>query len=656
MVPASACASSLITAAPIAGIIAGLSVGANTLGVPTGNIATDLGSGFQSGSEFLKFLEVNCLNPAARAIYKKMLLQTEQSIFNWANNGFKGGPLDGNTFISDIEGYFGSVRDAAAETWIADQDKTNPFYDDIISAVYQNARNTNNGYTPDLAESIIAAECEAYQANQRTTAGNTRTSNSGNFLDSISSGIRSLFGGSDLPTNNPGFQNINFGNGGRDLFNLNPFSTNVAYAQNVPGYVPFDSSLPGLPGNDLTGIGASIDSQIDASAGTTTAASLAAGSPCNRSALTATEKQAIIAAYNAGQITVTPKNEWDIIAKSFSPNNCRDCVVRTAVLNQEANARNTEATEQTQLSLNNGNTGVRTCVSFLPRTEGQTDATCRSDGWRTVTAGSIVANQVTSALQVPLENVNKLTGQGTFADIAQSVLNGLINGLTNQLINSTNGLLSFSSKGGSSSQGEFTRGIATLTNTSTPTTDVQTSITRTSSYVAVLEENKNALSSIVENTEKARALCGQILPLVQAANSSRVFAEASTLNHRCNIDPLTINYKDDPTAGIKLSQNIIYKEVSNLDGTRGQRDQITISLQNAENTLSSLRQTQSKYVASTDANRESTFAGEVAALTVSIPGADAISLSSGQTDGLRSRSTTITNTVKELEAELAELK
>ena len=679
------CAANLVSQVAITALISGLGIKEEILGVPISQTSDVVGNAYRTGSTFSDDIKTLCLDPAARAIYKRMLLQTEQSIFNWANNGFKGGPLDGNTFVNDVEGYLGSVRLSAVETWISDQDKTNPFYDDIISAVYQNARNTNNGYTPDLAESILNAECQTYQAEQRKVSRNTNTS-SGGGLSGLFNGIRGFFGGSDLPTNNPGFQNGGFrapGSGvqlegglfnGPSSFNINPFKTDKALAQSRAP-VPISDELEGIPGsaniNTSNPVRATTDredilrnggSYYDEEAGEivvvgTPSRGSAGGTPCNRSVSTAAEKQALIEAYNAGQVAVTPQSRWALLTKSLQCQNRVDCATRIALNSQESRAASAQNTENTTLSLNNGNTGVRTCVAFLPQTEGSTDRQCRSDGWRTVTPGSLVANQVVSALEVPLENVNKLTGQGTFADIAQSVLNSLINGLTSQLINSTNGLLSFSGGGGnSSSAGEFTRGVAALANTRTSTSDVQTSITRTSNYVSTLEENSSALSSIVDSTEKARTLCSQILPLVQTQTGVRGIFETSTANHRCNIDPLTLNYKDDPTAGIRLAQNTIYKEVSALDGTRGARDQARISLQNASGTLSSLRRVQSAYNASTDANRESTFASELATLTVSIPQEDAISLARSQSTELTTRKSQIARVVSELEAELAELK
>jgi hypothetical protein len=675
------CAANLVSQVAITALISGLGIKEEILGVPISQTSDVVGNAYRTGSTFSDDIKTLCLDPAARAIYKRMLLQTEQSIFNWANNGFKGGPLDGNTFVNDVEGYLGSVRLSAVETWISDQDKTNPFYDDIISAVYQNARNTNNGYTPDLAESILSAECQTYQAEQRRAVQSTSAS-SGGGLSELINGFRSLFGGSDLPTNNPGFQNGGFrapGSGvqlegglfnGPSGFNINIFKTSKALAQ-ARGPVPISQELEGLPGSanvnrtaeqeDILRNGGSYYTEEEGIVVVATRdGNASGGTPCNRSVSTAAEKQALIEAYNAGQVAVTPQSRWALLAKSLQCQNRVDCATRLALNSQENRAASAQNTENTTLSLNNGNTGVRTCVAFLPRDRdaaSTTDRVCRSDGWRTVTPGSLVANQVVSALEVPLENVNKLTGQGTFADIAQSVLNGLINGLTSQLINSTNGLLSFSGKGsGGSSQGEFTRGVAGLSNTRASTADVQTSISRTTAYVSTLEENTSSLTSIVENTEKSRTLCAQILPLVQTQAGVRGIFETTTANHRCNIDPLTLNYKDDPTAGIRLSQNIIYKEVSALDGTRGQRDQARISLQNASATLASLRRVQSTYSASTDTNRESTFASELAALTVSIPQEDAISLARNQSAELTNRKSQIVRVVSELEAELAELR
>ena len=452
-----ACATNLVSTVAISAVISGLTAAEIITNVPTVDPANNIGTAYKTGSAFFDDIKKLCLDPAARAIYKRMLLQTEQSIFNWANNGFKGGPLDGNTFVNDVEGYLGSVRLSAVETWISDQDNTNPFYDEIISAVYQNARNTNNGYTPDLAESILNAECQSYQTEQRRATRTTTASSGG--ITNLLNGIRGFFGGSDLPTNNPGFQNggagspgsgVNLGDG---AFIYNPFKTAKALAQSR-GPIPISDELEGLPGssnvgssNPLQGVedylnSAEYQADVARENGSTTVAAIAAGNPCNRSAATAAEKQALIDAYKAGQIAVTPQSRWALLGKSLQCQNMVGCATRLALNSQENRAATAQGIENTTLSLNNGNTGVRTCVAFLPRDRdaaSTTDRACRSDGWRTVTPGSLVANQVVSALEVPLENVNKLTGQGTFSDIAQAVLNGLINGLTSQLINSTNG-------------------------------------------------------------------------------------------------------------------------------------------------------------------------------------------------------------------------
>ena len=602
------CAANLVSTVAISALIGGLTAAEVVTNVPVVDPANNIGTAYKTGSDFFDDLKKLCLDPAARALYKQMLVQSEQSVLNWASSGFKGGPLDGATFIQDAQGYFGSIRTSSIETWLSDLDKSNPFFDDIVNAVYQNERSTNNGYTPDLAETILQGECQNYLNDQRKSQTSSSNSGSGSILN----GFLDFFNSNEYRTNNPGYQNIPTNNPASPLGALDNLFTNKASAQSY----------------DFTNT-ATAEYTIGGETQTVTATSNSVDiNPCGRTFKNADEKRVYIDSYNRGQIKVSTNYKWKILSSSLQCQNRSDCVVQTALNNLDNKASKNIQAEQQQLQQNNGNTGIRTCVAFIPQTPTQRaakeDRKCRDDGWRTVTPGSIVASKVAESLKAPEINLQNLSSNGTFTDLLQSVLNGLLTGMTTQLINNVDGLFSFgvnSITGGarSGNEGEFTAGVRNLSaQQNNSVSDIDTNISKTSAYVDLLNANYDTVADLVSTVEEVQAACKNIL--ATDSTDTRLGGIFNTnRNSECNIDPYNLDYKNDPTAGAKLAQNPIYKEVSLLDSTISTRDQLSTSISNANNTLSSLKRAKSTYDASTDPNRDIKFTQEIGYLLSGIP-------------------------------------
>lgn len=625
-----ACVGNLISSAAISVTIAALSAAQLPFTVPSTDPANNLGQGFDSGTNFLDYLKVNCLDPAARAIYRKMLIQVNQSVTNWSLNGFKGGPLNGVTFPDDVGNYFTSIGNSAIQSYISEIDPRGPFGTAIAQNIYNSVRGTDR-QDFDLADTIIASQCESQMREIEKNFINQSGGVNSNSL--IQKSLLTPFNSLDFPTNDPGYKGLPGSTLLGQPFGFNSiFPSTRAYAQ-----ADISPELRAAINTPLTTGGAPL--------GTPSNSIIVNDNPvldkCTQTATTASAKRSVLQNWANGN-TDLAANDWHNVWYQMITNcsNRPGCAERQAEEELSSRiARNTE-NERTNLLANSGNTGIRVCTKYIPLSaddiaNGVKTKTCRDDGWQTVTPGSVVSGKLLTALDSGTENVSKLSAQGTFQDLAQAVLTGLINGLTTQLLNNAQGLLSFNSRSGSSNQGEFTRGVIALTDTSTTNpNDLNAAISKTSNYVATLTQTRNSLDGLISAISETQDVCkGNI-------NSSFVTlfnVGQGSISSDCNIDPYTQNYRDDPTAGARLANNTLYKEVGQLENTKASRDQITTAISNAQSTLSSLRQAQSEYESSDSPDRENIYSQKIAVLSASIPTDDALSQANSQKSSIESR-------------------
>jgi hypothetical protein len=713
------CSTEIIKGTVVAGALTALGVTDRVVGVGVAESSNALGQIFTSSTAFLEFLNKNCLDPAAREVFKKLLAKSEQSILNWANNGFKGGPLDGGTFPTDLNEFMGLVRESSTDVWLADIDKSNPFGADIQNAVYLQERVRGGGYTPDLAETIFAAQCQEYERSinrQAVTGGEAGESTRSNFFGDVARDIRNIFRpAEEAPRpNNSGFRGQSSLEQYR-LFSSLPTlqtekafaqsssyectitvrtagifpSTNIIRAQNITtssacrdaaqaqvqgnetaSYVFVDRTPSGINNAAVNGTvranGNSTDTTAlelsDANPGT----NVVRENPCNRPMNTVADKQAVIDNYNsANRYPVSPMSEWEILAKSLQCKNMGSCAVQVALTERSSVVSNAQQTEQQTLANNNGNTGMRICTQYLPQSQEDRDANlprvCRD--MRTVTPGSIVASRVAASLETPTNNLVSLSSNATFKDLITSTITNLITGMTDQLINQTNGLLSFGGRN-RSSQGSFTGGVRNLENTSTvsgsDTRSIATSLRNTETYIFTLTENKEILDSIISGVGEMSALCKEILDIKEARyiGSVRGISDENMnpANDRCNIDPAKQNYTNDPTAGARLANNPIYTEIRSLDATKSEREQLLISIANANKTQNDIESSQSESGATNSVERDIQLLRSLGNMAGRIPERDSIDAVSSNKQSLQSRLDTVQRIVNELKVTLAELK
>ncbi|MEN9852229.1 MAG: hypothetical protein RI996_172 [Candidatus Parcubacteria bacterium] len=663
-------------------------------------------------------MRVQCLDPAAREIYRQMLIKTDQSILNWANNGFKGGPLDGTTFPTDLDSYFGSFAESATETWLADLNKNNTYYDQITRAVSLSVRDTNNGYTPDLAEAIFAAQCAEYKRRQtpkvldsiqqyqsRETGLNGWISNLFNGANNDVRPSQKPFNSNQIPTKPTNAF------GGISAFDI--FSVQKTYAQsgrymcvvkNKTGgpvdqsnlYNTIDScgtfAANTLSRVGLVGAGGSY-TLTDTSTGKTQTRTIDPGSsglqinsqkslndienPCDRPNTTAADKKLIIAQFS--RYPVSDADNRDLMQRAFQANNVPSIAAQNAVNSQKNAVARVQETERQTLANNDGNTGARVCVSFIPQSAEDRAAnrirTCRSDGFRTITPGSIVANRVFASLNLPNADLQAQASVGTFKDLLNSATRSIITGMTNQLINNvdngvngarSSGFGSFNSNS-KSNQGAFTSGVRNINTTPSASqiNSVNTSIATTDAYLQSITNNKKTLDSIISTVTEVKTVCSQILALRSNSTSNtggrgitqdQLDSVANIQSDRCNIDPNNQDFTANPSALNALNNNPIYLESINLPNTIANRDQLVLSIAEVSKTKKILEDSKTDYTAGGGTNREAVLLTTLGELALKIPEVSALQNIDSTKAELEERLATITQVLTELKTSLAELK
>ena len=638
-----ACLNSVISGVAISGTIAALTATLGVIGVPDFAPDQGLAGAFQSGKSFLDFLEVNCLNPAARAIYSKMLYKMNDSILKWGTTANRGGLLAGSTFVNDVGEYFNAVADESVGGFVARLDDNNQFAPEIRRAVIRERRTQTNNYTPNLAEVILASACNTYNRDQETArraATVKRNQNNSSFLDL--NNLRGIIpGGSNIPFNSAGYRGVY-----QNVFGVR---TSFAQTRNLDSII----NSPDIQEAARREAGGNAEAVTDPN-------------PCNRRADTAAEKNAIIDDYNAGRLVARGSDVMTILEASVQPNNIPFFAVRRALDAKDQEAARAVENERTNLANNDGNTGTQRCVANAP-----TDRTDTLPGEKgpcikreVVVTGALVSDQVKTSARTSTELLQKLSATATWKDLAKSIVTNLITGFTSQLLNSANGLISFNGKsGGSNNNGSFTRALqASDQGGAQSVAELRTATASTNSYVDVVREDAQALEILVSKVEKVKSTCTELLNLYSAQGSGRTellggaSGTQAVQGHECNVDPYKQNYKDDPTAGARLANNPIYVELGNLDALKQQATQVNQVYLNAKSTLTSLNSATNNYSASTDVDREITLSTQTAMLLGQTPQETDITQKRSQLSDAESRISRIDIILNRLTSELASLK
>lgn len=577
---AGACLSSVITDGAIFGTIAGLTAVLGTTGVPSFAPDSGFGAAFQSSKAFSDYIETNCLNPAARVIYSKMLFKMNDSVLRWATAGNTAGLLGGSTFVTDIGAYFNAVAEENIGYFLEKEDPkdASPFTRDIKNQLIKDQRNSNNGYTPDLAETILAADCNAYKKQQAKATD--RASSVGGVL----SNIGRFFGAKgDLPTNTPGYNGsvidtINKQNSAKAGIGAFRYilSPSVVYAQ----------SNNKTSGASLEGSAAVGDSAP--------AAVVTPADPCSKRLETTEDKQSVVDSYLSGQIRLTGNDYWDVLRSLYQCNNRYDCAYIKARNAKDISVGLAKENAKLDLANNNGNVGVETCLDHEAVHQsdknyiGNEKGACIKRGKSTT--GLVVADQTLTQTKTSTELLQKLASEATWKDLAKGIVTNLITNFSGQLINSANGILSFSGNG---SKGDFTKSISALSQSSSGSaSELKAASVDTNTYVAILKKDVDAMTELVSGIEELKRSCSQVV------------AQGADQNNECSVDIYNQNYKNDPTAASRLASNPIYVEISGLDNLKLQLAQISRVYSNSKATLSSLQSVNSDYSTSQDVNKE----------------------------------------------------
>jgi hypothetical protein len=665
---AGGCVASLASDAVVFGTVTALTALLGAIGVPSSAPDSGLGSAFSSAKNFKDYLEKQCLDPAARAIYAKMLFKINDSVLKWGTTANRGGLLNGSTFISDVGSYFNAVAEESVGTFIARQDKNNIFAPDIKRRIIEQTRNPDNNYTSDLSDRILASACNTYIREQEAERLKSAGTKSSGFFNGIN--LFNTDSNSSFPSSVKQFNGSN-NSGLQGLGAFKYLGTQKAYAQtNDPNAIVVNQnavraaggtsrSLFGLDGvNTNTSDPNAIVINKNAMPGQTKP------NPCNRKAVTAAEKLAVISEYSNGNSTlnISGADYFDILQAETEPKNNKSLALIFA--KSENDRLKNQAIENEKISLTgSNNTGQRVCTKYLPLPADAAPGekpSCAVDGWTTTVTPQIVNAQTETAHQTSNQILQKLASTATWRDLAQTIVTNLVTKLATQLINNPKGLLSFNGKDSNSSQGSFSQSVAELNQSGTSITELNTANTNTNAYVSVLKSDLDAITTLVDKIDQVKTTCSQLLSAYSAqSNAGGILAIkgiSGVQNHECNIDQANLNYKDDPTAALRLTSNPIYIEVTQLDTLKQQLVQVTQAYTNAKNTLNTLEKTSADYANSKDVNKEINLSTKTSLALGQVPQDFDITQKQAQVTDIQSRISRMDTILQRLTQELATIK
>jgi hypothetical protein len=563
-----------------------------------------------------------CGDQVAQGMYRGILVDINQSMYNWARSGFKGSPAgNGLTFLRDPASYFQNIGNMAINSFIAQTNRNVNLFTAIVQRdIYNGLRvNINDQTQYTLATTILKDTCEK---RQRAVS---------DLEESSRQEAERIFNEQTPPTEEDIQRTLNTDT---QAFLYKIITPTKALAQT--NYTnPYTGQTSG--------------NSYAASLVRSQAAASSAVDPCLENADTPEKQrevtQRFLANFNDGgwnawvDLTTNPANTARG-QKTMSQN----------YLQAQIQAGNDRARQEEMQ--NGGFLSMKRCISYIEfpasgeaeyRKAGYTDEQIEAfkrdpsmcQQWETTTPGKVVSDSVNKSIQSGVDSIVTKTGNATFRDVLGAAISGLVAGLAQNITGNVAGLLgnAVGSLGNSMNGALMLQPVGTNTGIYTGVgggggtgvnnanqsayQDFRSSLSSLLQYLGVVTKEKESLVAIKGLANKVLTTCGTTLSLAEKEESLR----ASRMNgsdgawygervavktNACNLDISKIDFRDS-AALARFQANTIFLEKSNL----GSNDIITGSLSSSITTKTALLtksiSAAKTYKTSTSPNRETDF-------------------------------------------------